>query len=153
MWNALLALPWLQEYLITLVCFYRGIWSRALLRNSCSVIHPLRQLFILFQYLFFTLMNPSLTKCYSQCSSHVTDSVVWMDVFSQVWNLSAKLWDSPSRPHVVGVMPEGCSWCSVLTTLGTALELRVSCMDGDQQFAGCCPECLGQCLSLHPRYI
>lgn len=58
-WNLLLALPWLQEYLMALMCFYWGIWSRALLRNRCSLIYPFSQLSVLFWLVVFFYLDES----------------------------------------------------------------------------------------------
>lgn len=94
------------------------------------------QLFVMFwSFFFFTLMNPSLTKCYSQHGSHVTDSVIWMVVFfagAKTLSVSALRFPSApqDRPRARSDASEGCSWCSVLPTRRTALELVVCCMDG-----------------------
>lgn len=136
-WNLLLALPWLQEYLMALMCFYWGISSRALLRNPAVwFILPVSSPFCFDWCGFFTLMNPSLTKRYSQHSSHVTDSVVWMvGFFHGCENSFCKRFEIPQCIPRQATYARGDAWrlllwCSGLPTLSTALELVVSCMDG-----------------------
>lgn len=149
--KALLSLPCLQVYLMALMCFYRGNMILCLaekpLQCDLSPQTDLHSVSIFIFYLDESQFNKMLFS--AQFSCH------WLSCMNGCFFTGVKvfykvLWDSPSRPRVVGVMPVGFSWCSVL---GTALELRVFCMGGDQEFAGCCPECLGQCLSLFPRCI
>lgn len=65
-WNLLLALPWLQDCVMALMWFYWRIWSRALLRNPCSLIYcpeaALHSVFILFFFFFFHLDESQFNK-------------------------------------------------------------------------------------------